>query len=253
MHNLVIIESPGKVNTINSYLGSSYKVIASNGHVRDLPKSSLGIDIEDDFKPHYINIRGKGELIKVLRKEAKNADRIYLATDPDREGEAISWHLVTALNIPPEKVKRITFNEITKTAIKEGIKKPRDIDMNLVNAQQARRILDRIVGYKLSPFLWKTVKSGLSAGRVQSVATKIIVERENEIRAFVPKEYWTIEANLETEKQKPFTAHFHGRFDTKKKMDLSTAEEANAVMAGIRGKPFTVAEIKKGQKFKNPA
>ncbi len=253
MHNLVIIESPGKVNTINSYLGSSYKVIASNGHVRDLPKSSLGIDIEDNFKPHYINIRGKGDLIKELRKEAKNADRIFLATDPDREGEAISWHLVAALGIPPEKVKRITFNEITKSAVKEGIKKPRDIDMNLVNSQQARRILDRIVGYKLSPFLWKTVKSGLSAGRVQSVATKIIVERENEIRAFEPKEYWTIEALLETEKQKPFTAHFHGLLDEKKKMDLTCEGDAKAVMNAIQGKPFTVAEIKKGQKQKHPA
>ncbi len=253
MHNLVIIESPGKVNTINSYLGSSYKVIASNGHVRDLPKSSLGIDIDDSFKPHYINIRGKGNLIKELRKEAKNADRIFLATDPDREGEAISWHLVAALDIPPEKVKRITFNEITKSAVKEGTKKPRDIDMNLVNAQQARRILDRIVGYKLSPFLWKTVKSGLSAGRVQSVATKIIVERENEIRAFEPKEYWTIEAELETEKQKPFTAHFHGLLDTKKKMELECEADTTAVMNAIAGKPFTVAEIRKGQKLKHPA
>lgn len=253
MHNLVIIESPGKVNTINSYLGSSYKVIASNGHVRDLPKSSLGIDIDDNFKPRYINIRGKGDLIKELRKEAKNADRIFLATDPDREGEAISWHLVSALNIPPEKVKRITFNEITKTAVKEGIKKPRDIDMNLVNAQQARRILDRIVGYKLSPFLWKTVKSGLSAGRVQSVATRIIVEREEEILAFVPQEYWTIEALLETEKKKPFTAHFFGLASAKKKMELNCEADAQAVMNAIQGKPFTVAEVKNGQKFKNPA
>lgn len=253
MRNLVIIESPGKVNTINSYLGSGYKVIASNGHVRDLPKSSLGIDIEDDFKPHYINIRGKGNLIKELRKEVKNADKIFLATDPDREGEAISWHLVTALDIPSEKAKRITFNEITKTAVKDGIQNPRDIDMNLVNAQQARRILDRIVGYKLSPFLWKTVKSGLSAGRVQSVASKIIVERENEIRAFKSKEYWTIEALLETEKQKTFTAHFYGLAESKKKIELSCEAEAKAITNSIEGKRFVVSEIKKGQKLKNPA
>ena len=196
MANLVIVESPSKASTIKSYLGSNYKVVASKGHVRDLPKSSLGVDIENGFDAHYINIRGKGDLIKDIKKEAKNANKIFLATDPDREGEAISWHLAVALGIPMEKTMRVTFNEITKTAVKSAIKNPRQIDMDLVNAQQARRILDRIVGYKLSPFLWKNVRSGLSAGRVQSVATRIIVEREEEIRNFVPEEYWTIEAVL---------------------------------------------------------
>ena len=181
------MESPTKAGTVKGYLGSGYKVVASTGHIRDLPKSTLGIDIEDDFKAKYINIRGKGPLIKELKKEAKNADKVFLATDPDREGEAIAWHLSTALDIPEDKIRRVTFNEITKKAVKSGIKSPRDIDMGLVNSQQARRILDRIVGYKLSPFLWKTIKSGLSAGRVQSVATRIIVEREEEIRAVKPE------------------------------------------------------------------
>ena len=184
MSNLVIVESPYKVHAISSYLGSNYKVMSSKGHLRDLPKSMLGIDMENGFAPHYI--RGMGDLIKEIKKEAKAAKKVYLATDPDREGEAISWHLATMLGIPPEKALRVSFNEITKTAVKEAIKKPRGIDMDTVNAQQARRILDRILGYKLSPFLWATVKSGLSAGRVQSVATRIIVERENEIRSFVP-------------------------------------------------------------------
>ena len=183
MANLVIIESPYKAPTIKNYLGSNYKVVASKGHLRDLPKSTLGVDIENGFEAHYINIRGKGDIIKELKKEAKNASKVYFATDPDREGEAISWHLANVLGIPIEKTKRITFNELTKSAIKASIKEPRNIDIELVNSQQARRILDRIVGYKLSPFLWKTVRSGLSAGRVQSVATRIIVEREREIRA----------------------------------------------------------------------
>ena len=174
MANLVILESPSKAATVKNYLGSGYKVVACQGHVRDLPKSSLGVDIENDFEPHYINIRGKGDLIKTLKKEAKNANKVFLATDPDREGEAISWHLMTALGIPEDKSCRISFNEVTKSAVKEAVKKPRRIDIDLVNSQQARRILDRIVGYKLSPFLWKSVKSGLSAGRVQSVATKKI-------------------------------------------------------------------------------
>ena len=195
MANLVIIESPGKIHTIKNALGSNYKVVASVGHVRDLPKSSMGVDIENHFEPHYINIRGKGDLIRELKKEAKNANYVYLATDPDREGEAISWHLANALAIPPEKIRRVTFNEITKSAIKAGIKKSRQIDMDLVNSQQARRLLDRIVGYKLSPFLWKKVKSGLSAGRCQSVAARIVVERENEIRAFVPKEFGRLMQN----------------------------------------------------------
>ncbi|MBQ1262511.1 MAG: DNA topoisomerase I, partial [Clostridia bacterium] len=195
-HNLVILESPSKALTVKGYLGTNYKVIASAGHVRDLPKSSLGVDIENDFEAHYINIRGKGDLIKEIRKEAKNANKIFLATDPDREGEAIAWHLSVALGIPVEKTQRICFNEVTKTAVKAAIKSPRTINMDLVNSQQTRRILDRIMGYKLSPLLWKNVKSGLSAGRVQSVATRIVVEREEEIRAFNPEEYWTIQTVL---------------------------------------------------------
>ena len=194
MANLVIVESPSKASTIKGYLGSNYKVIASKGHVRDLPKSTLGVDIDNDFAVKYINIRGKGDLIKEIKKEAKAAKKVFLATDPDREGEAISWHLATALGIPVENTMRVTFNEITKSAVKAAIKEPRHIDMNLVNAQQARRILDRIVGYKLSPLLWKSVKSGLSAGRVQSVAVKLVVDREREIEAFKPVEYWSLDA-----------------------------------------------------------
>lgn len=253
MTNLVIMESPTKANTVKSYLGSSYKVVGCRGHIRDLPKSTLGIDIENNFEAHYINIRGKGDLIKELKKEVKNADRIFLATDPDREGEAIAWHLSVALQIPQDKIKRVTFNEITKTVVKEGIKKPRDIDMDIVNAQQTRRILDRIVGYKLSPFLWKTVKSGLSAGRVQSVATKIIVDRENEIRAFVPKEYWTVEAMLKASDGKEFETHFWGKANSKAKMELNSEADAKAIYDAVNGKKFLVAEIKKGKKLKNPA
>ncbi|MBR6053117.1 MAG: DNA topoisomerase I, partial [Clostridia bacterium] len=196
MANLVIVESPAKALTIKGYLGSGYKVVASIGHIRDLPKSSLGVDIDDHFEPHYINIRGKGDVIRQLKKEAKNAGKIFLATDPDREGEAISWHLAQTLGIPSDKPCRVCFNEVTKNAVKEAIRQPRKIDLDLVNSQQARRILDRIVGYKLSPFLWKNVKSGLSAGRVQSVATRMIVDRENEIKSFVPQEYWTIDVTL---------------------------------------------------------
>ncbi|MCI6635143.1 MAG: type I DNA topoisomerase [Eubacteriales bacterium] len=253
MVNLLILESPTKASTIKGYLGSSYKVVACKGHVRDLPKSTLGIDIDNHFEAHYINIRGKGELIRELKKEVKKADRVYLATDPDREGEAISWHLVTALDIPENKAQRITFNEVTKTAVKDAIKKPRAIDMDLVNAQQTRRILDRIVGYKVSPFLWKTVKSGLSAGRVQSVATRIIVERENEIRAFVPTEYWTIEAALETPEKKLLSTKFYGMADTGNKLELPDEAHTMEVVNAITGKPFTVREIKKGKKTKNPA
>lgn len=252
MTNLVIVESPAKAYTIKSYLGSNYKVMASKGHVRDLPKSTLGIDIEHGFEPHYINIRGKGELIRELKKEAKNADRIYLATDLDREGEAISWHLAAALGLPEDKIKRITFNEITKSAIKESIKSPRKIDIDLVNAQQTRRILDRIVGYKLSPFLWKTVKSGLSAGRVQSIATKIIVEREDEIRAFVPREYWTVDAVL-TSDGRDFTAHYYGEAGSKDKNDLSAESEAVRIKDDCFGKKFVCTEIKKGNRTKSPA
>ncbi len=252
MTNLVIVESPAKAYTIKSYLGSNYKVMASKGHVRDLPKSTLGIDIEHGFEPHYINIRGKGELIRELKKEAKNADRIYLATDLDREGEAISWHLAAALGLPEDKIKRITFNEITKSAIKESIKSPRKIDIDLVNAQQTRRILDRIVGYKLSPFLWKTVKSGLSAGRVQSIATKIIVEREDEIRAFITREYWTVDAVL-TSDGRDFTAHYYGEAGSKDKNELSAESEAVRIKDDCFGKKFVCTEIKKGNRTKSPA
>ncbi|MCQ2456071.1 MAG: type I DNA topoisomerase, partial [Clostridia bacterium] len=253
MVKLVIVESPAKAHTIKGYLGSGYKVVASKGHVRDLPKSSLGIDVDNGFEAHYINIRGKGDLIRDLRKEAKNADKIFLATDPDREGEAISWHLAGALGIDPEKANRITFNEITKGAVREAIKKPRNIDMDLVNSQQARRILDRIVGYKLSPFLWKTVRSGLSAGRVQSVATRIIVERENEIRAFVPKEYWTVDATLETAKGKEFVSHFYGLAADGSKVELNCEKDAAAVVSACENGKFTVSDVKKGKKYKNPA
>lgn len=251
--NLVIVESPTKSATIKNYLGSNYKVVASKGHVRDLPKSALGIDVDDHFAPHYINIRGKGELIKELKKEAKKADKVFLAPDPDREGEAISWHLVAALDIPGSKIKRITFNEITKTAVKEAIKHPRDIDMDLVNAQQARRILDRLVGYKLSPFLWKNVKSGLSAGRVQSVVTRILVEREEEIRAFVPKEFWTVDVRLSTAKDKVLTAHYYGDAPGGKKRELTSGKDAMKIASDVEGKNFKTLEVKKSTKYKTPA
>ena len=251
MPNLVIVESPTKAGTIKSYLGSGYKVIASKGHVRDLPKSKLGVDIEDNFKTHYINIRGKGPLINELKKEAKASDKIFLATDPDREGEAISWHLAAALGISIENTKRVTFNEITKTAVKTAIKKPRIIDMDLVNSQQTRRILDRIVGYKLSPFLWKTVRSGLSAGRVQSVATRIIVEREEEIRTFIPAEYWTIDCLLKTEKNEPIKAKFFG--DEDGKIELNNEAEAQNVFNAVKNGLFSVKSLKKATRFKNPS
>lgn len=251
MANLVIIESPYKAPTIKNYLGSNYKVVASKGHLRDLPKSTLGVDIENGFEAHYINIRGKGDIIKELKKEAKNASKVYFATDPDREGEAISWHLANVLGIPIEETKRITFNELTKSAIKASIKEPRNIDIELVNSQQARRILDRIVGYKLSPFLWKTVRSGLSAGRVQSVATRIIVEREREIRAFVPAEYWTVDALLENAKGTHFTAHFYGR--NGEKTELHTGAEAEEIAAAVGNRDFTVTSLKKSVRSRNPA
>ncbi|MGN1409550.1 MAG: type I DNA topoisomerase, partial [Eubacteriales bacterium] len=253
MVNLVIMESPTKANTVKSYLGSSYKVVASKGHVRDLPKSTLGIDVDNNFDAHYINIRGKGDLIKELKKEVKNADRIYLATDPDREGEAIAWHLITALGIPEEKANRVTFNSVTKAVVKEGIKHPRQIDMDIVNAQQARRILDRIVGYKLSPFLWKTVKSGLSAGRVQSVCTKIIVDRENEIKAFVPEEYWTIGAVLVTKDGKTIQTKLYGLVSDDKKLSITNADDAEKIYNAVNGRQFTVSDIKLGKKLKNPS
>ena len=249
--NLVIVESPSKASTIKGYLGSNYKVIASVGHVRDLPKSTLGVDIDNHFAAHYINIRGKGDIIKEIKKEAKNAGKIFLATDPDREGEAISWHLANALGIPVEQIQRVTFNEVTKTVVKAAIKQPRPIDMHLVNAQQTRRILDRIVGYKLSPFLWKTVRSGLSAGRVQSVATKILVDRENEIRAFKPEEYWTIDATLVSPDKKTFTARFYG--NRKGKIRLTDETAAMEVVSTVEGQPFTVDSVKRSNRKKNPA
>ena len=250
-NNLVILESPGKIGAVKSYLGSNYKVIASVGHVRDLPKSTLGIDIDNGFSAHYINIRGKGDLIKELKKEAKNADKIYLATDPDREGEAISWHLASVLGEYSNKAKRVSFNEITKSAVRDGIKHPRDIDMNIVNSQQARRILDRIVGYKISPILWKTVKSGLSAGRVQSVATKIIVEREQEINSFVPVEYWTISTELKGKNGKTVQAHFYG--DTKKKIKIKNKQQVDEILSTIKNNRFNACEVKEGTKHRTPA
>ena len=250
MANLVIVESPSKAETIGSYLGSNYKVISSKGHIRDLPKSMLGIDMENGFAPHYINIRGRGDLIKEIKKEAKAAKKVFLATDPDREGEAISWHLATVLGIPPEKALRASFNELTKTAVKYAIKNPRKINMDTVNAQQARRILDRILGYKLSPFLWETVKSGLSAGRVQSVATRLIVERENEIRSFVPSEYWTIDALL-TDGKSDVSVKFNGNADGKVK--LESEADTKRVLDVISGKPFNVVSVKHAQRTKAPA
>ncbi len=250
MTKLVIVESPAKAGTIKGYLGSGYKVVASKGHVKDLPKSSLGVDIENGFKAKYINIRGRTDLIASLKKDAAEADKIFLATDPDREGEAISWHLATALECDPSKTKRVTFNEITKDAIKNAIKSPREIDMNLVNSQQARRILDRIVGYKLSPFLWHTVKSGLSAGRVQSVATKIIVDRENEIKAFVPREYWSLDALLKTAKGEEFTAKFYGADG--EKSEINDGDTAAKITEAVKKEQFTVASVKNSVRTKNP-
>lgn len=251
MSNLVIIESPGKESAIKGYLGSGYKVMAAIGHIRDLPKSSLGVDIENNFAAHYINIRGKGEIIKELRKEAKSAKNIYLATDPDREGEAISWHLATVLGIPLDKPCRVTFNEITKSAVTDAVKHPRPINMDLVNSQQTRRILDRIVGYKLSPFLWKSVRSGLSAGRVQSVAARIIVEREREINAFVPEEYWTVEANMQTAGGETFISRYYG--SAGKRNVPKNEAEAYSVVKETEGKSFEVASVKKARKVRQSA
>ena len=248
--NLVIVESPAKAKTIKKFLGSKYKIEASMGHVRDLPKSQLGVDIEHDFEPKYITMRGKGELLAKLRKEIKTADKVYLATDPDREGEAISWHLVAALGLEEEKYRRITFNEITKNAVKKSIAEARDINMSLVNAQQARRILDRIVGYSISDLLWKKVKRGLSGGRVQSVALKLICDREEEIRSFIPEEYWTIDADILSGEKKKFNAKFYGLEG--KKIELKTGDEANGIADSIKDKDFAVKEIKKGKRAKKP-
>ena len=251
MANLVIVESPSKAATIKGYLGSNYKVVASKGHVRDLPKSKLGVDIENGFEAHYINIRGKGDLIKEIKKEAKNANKVFLATDPDREGEAISWHLATALDIPVEKTMRVSFNEITKSAVKAAIKEPKSIDMDLVNSQQARRILDRIVGYKISPFLWKYVRSGLSAGRVQSVATRMIVERENEIRAFEPVEYWSIDVMLQNNDGSAFSVRFVG--DENGKIKLGSEQDTQKIVDAVSAKSFKVSAVKKSKKKKLPS
>ena len=249
---LIIVESPAKANTIKKFLGGNTKVVASMGHIRDLPKSKMGIDIEHDFEPQYINIRGKGNLIKSLKADAKKAKKVYLATDPDREGEAIAWHLAHILEIPENSVCRVTFNEITKEAVQNSIKKPRTIDMNLTNAQQARRVLDRIVGYKISPVLWKKVRRGLSAGRVQSVAVKLIVDREEEIEKFIPEEYWNIFAKLlDEESDKTFIARLYGK--DKKKIEIHSEEEVKEILKDIEKGKYIVTEVKKGQKKRTPA
>ncbi len=250
--NLVILESPAKVKTVKKILGANYEVAASGGHVRDLPKSSLGIDVEHDYEPRYITIRGKGDVLAALRREVKKADKIYLATDPDREGEAISWHLVHALKLkemPDKKIYRITFNEITKSAVKESLKNAREINMDLVDAQQARRALDRMVGYRISPLLWAKVKRGLSAGRLQSVALRIICDREAEIGAFIPEEYWTLEADLAVEgEKKPVTARYHG--EGSHKAEIRSKEQMDALLKSLEGASFKVTEVKKGERVK---
>lgn len=246
---LVIVESPAKVKTIKKFLGSNYEVMASQGHVRDLPKSQMGVDVEHDFEPKYITIRGKGEILAALRKEVKKADKVYLATDPDREGEAISWHLSKALKLEDKDICRITFNEITKSAVKAAIKDARKIDMNLVDAQQARRVLDRVVGYSISPVLWAKIKRGLSAGRVQSVALRIICDRENEIDAFIPDEYWTMDATLKVKgEKKPIVARFHG--DVNGKIDIKNKEQMETIKKEVENSTFAVDSVKKGEKVK---
>ncbi len=249
---LIIVESPAKANTIKKFLGGNTKVVASMGHIRDLPKSKMGVDIEHDFEPEYINIRGKGDLIKSLKADAKKAKHVYLATDPDREGEAIAWHLAYILGIPEDSVCRVTFNEITKETVQNSIKNPRKIDMNLTDAQQARRVLDRIVGYKMSPILWKKVRRGLSAGRVQSVAVKLIVDREEEIEKFIPEEYWNIFATLLDENSgKTFIAKLYGK--DKKKLEIHNKEEVDAILKDINKGKYIVTEVKKGERKRTPA
>jgi DNA topoisomerase-1 len=246
---LVIVESPAKVKTIKKFLGSNYEVAASNGHVRDLPKSQLGIDVEHDYEPKYITIRGKGDILAYLRKEVKKAEKIYLATDPDREGEAISWHLYYALKLQDKKVYRITFNEITKNAVKESLKNAREINMNLVDAQQARRVLDRMVGYRISPLIWAKVKRGLSAGRVQSVALRIICDREDEINAFIPEEYWSLDVILDIKgEKKPLTAKYYGTSNGKEQ--IKDKAQAEKIMASLKGAEYKVTEVKKGERIK---
>ncbi len=250
--DLVIVESPAKARTIEKYLGSGYRVTASMGHLRDLPKSTMGVDLEHDFTPQYVPVKGREDIIADLKKAAKNASMVYLATDPDREGEAISWHLKELLELPDDRARRVTFNEITKRVVTESIQHPRDIDQNLVDAQQARRILDRIVGYELSPFLWKKVKKGLSAGRVQSVATKMVVDREKEIRTFQSEEFWLLDAHLER-KDRPggFVAHFYGTKD--KKIDLHTEAEVDRICEAVEHEPFMIDSVKRGDKQRSPA
>ena len=250
MKNLVIIESPGKISTIKSALGKGYNVLASVGHIRDLPKSTLGVDIENGFKPKYIIIRGKSDLISNLKKQVDVSDKVYLATDPDREGEAISWHLAQVLEIPDEKLERVTFNEITKNAILQGIKESRKIDMNLVDSQQARRIVDRIVGYELSPYLWKTVKNGLSAGRVQSVAARIVCDRDEQIEKFVPEEYWTITADVKVDSKQKIQTKYFGTSDKEDK--LQSKDDADKVLNGIDKDCFKLVEYKVEEKQKSP-
>lgn len=248
-HYLVIVESPAKVKTIKKFLGKNYTVAASNGHVRDLPKSQLGIDVEHDYEPKYITIRGKGDILAGLRKEVKKADKVYLATDPDREGEAISWHLSVALKLDEKKMSRITFNEITKNAVKASLKSPRDIDMDLVDAQQARRIMDRMVGYRISPLLWAKVKRGLSAGRVQSATLRIIADREDEINAFIPEEYWTLDVLLQVKGEKrPLKAKFYGT--AKEKMTIHSKEELDRILAAVEKARYHVADIKRGERVR---
>lgn len=248
-HYLVIVESPAKVKTIKKFLGNNYTVAASNGHVRDLPKSQMGIDVEHDYDPKYITIRGKGDILASLRKEVKKADKVYLATDPDREGEAISWHLSAALKLDEKKMRRITFNEITKNAVKSALKAPRDINMDLVDAQQARRILDRMVGYRISPLLWAKVKRGLSAGRVQSVALRIIADREAEIDAFIPREYWSLDALLCVKGEKrPLTAKFYGT--EKQKMEIHSREELDQILKEVEQEQYHIIDIKKGERIR---
>lgn len=250
MHKyLVIVESPAKVKTISKFLGANYKVMASQGHVRDLPKSQMGVDIEHDYEPKYITIRGKGDILAALRKEAKKADKVYLATDPDREGEAISWHLAAALKLEDKDIYRITFNEITKNAVKASLKEARKIDMNLVDAQQARRVLDRVVGYGISPLLWAKIKRGLSAGRVQSVALRMICDRENEIDAFIPEEYWTMEASLNIKgEKKPLVAKFYG--DRNRKIDIKNAAQMQKILDEVKNSGFSIESVKKSEKIK---
>ncbi len=251
-NNLVIVESPAKAKTITKYLGPGYEVVASMGHVRDLPKSKLGVDVEHDFAVDYQPIKGKEEIISDLKKSARKSDKVFLATDPDREGEAISWHLKEMLELPDDRTFRVTFNEITRKVVNESIAAPRQLDMDLVDAQQARRVLDRVVGYQISPLLWRKIRRGLSAGRVQSVATRLVCEREEEIRAFVPQEYWSLDADLERVRPNMgrFTAGFYGK---EKKQELHSEEEVNAVMSEVKAGTFTVTGVKRQDKTRNPA